>query len=268
MPKEWHDRHTVNKMPDEGERTFYRSIVADRKPYFMRYIYPELMKKYNEYVRNTNRNALRQFGNDVNDMLRMQYAELSDAQKDFLRYYDKRMPVGMNDCVMNRICRRFEREFDGIVAHQTASLPFDYKIMRGDATYTARQYSAIKRLDDEYNNRLKAYAAFASRERLDDDESTQALQLMNDEFQRECAVACPDRDTLCNIVLDICYTKSSTKRFAWSMCGHEIIANLLRHNGNTISFPAACEGGEVEYGGRMYTVMKKTIEVTENDRIE
>ena len=58
MPRTWHDRHAANKIEDDELREFYRSIVADKKPYFMRYIYPALMKQYNQYIKNTNRNCL------------------------------------------------------------------------------------------------------------------------------------------------------------------------------------------------------------------
>ena len=36
MPRTWHDRHAANKIEDDELRDFYRSIVADKKPYFMR----------------------------------------------------------------------------------------------------------------------------------------------------------------------------------------------------------------------------------------
>ena len=38
MPRTWHDRHAANKIEDDELRDFYRSIVADKKPYFMRYL--------------------------------------------------------------------------------------------------------------------------------------------------------------------------------------------------------------------------------------
>ena len=47
MPRYWHDRHVVGRMEDGDDKEFQRRIVADRKPYFMRYIYPDLMKEYN-----------------------------------------------------------------------------------------------------------------------------------------------------------------------------------------------------------------------------
>ena len=86
---------------------------------------------------------------------------------------------------------------------------------------------------------------------------------MNQEFIKECAGICPNKKVLCDIVLDICYTRSGTKRFAWSMCGEEIIDNLLRKNNNTIAYPTLDENGTLEYCGNRFTVEYQKIEVDE-----
>lgn len=263
MPKEWHDRHAVNKIEDEHIKNFYRSIVADKKPYFMRYIYPALMRQYNTYLKNTDRNALREFQLTVDELLKMQYDELTERQREFLKYYHYRMPVGVHDCVMNKICRRFEDAFDRHVGKHTASVKFDYHIMRNKSEYTPRQYKAIQRLYTTYNKRLNSYAVFADYERVDEYDSLATLSIINEEFRKECSIVCPDQRVLCNIVLDMCYTKKSTKRFAWSMCGSEIIHNLLLSNNNKIAFPTLNECGEIEYCGNKYTIETTDIEVNE-----
>lgn len=263
MPKSWHDRHAANKIENEQERDFYRSIVADKKPYFMRYIYPALMRQYNTYIKNTNRNALREFQMTVDDLKKIPHNELTDRQKDFLRYYNYRMPVGVNDCIMNKICRRFEDEFDGYIAKHNTDVKFDYTIMRGDADYSNSQFNAIKRLYDDFNKRLRDYAVFVCYERVDECDSFMEMSVMNDGFKRECDIICQNKESLCNIILDLCYTKSSTKRFAWSMCGQDIIHNLLSKNNNTISFPVIDQEGDVEYCGERFSVISKQIEVNE-----
>ena len=83
------------------------------------------MKQYNTYIKNTNKNAMREFQMTVDELLAIPTSEQTERQKDFIRYYHSRMPVSNNDCVMNRICRRFEQEFDGYlggVTTQTQSL--------------------------------------------------------------------------------------------------------------------------------------------------
>lgn len=259
MPRTWHDRYAAGKIEDENLRDFYRSIVADKKPYFMRYIYPSLMKQYNTYIKNTERKALREFQMTVSEMKKLPYEELSEEQREFLRYYDYMMPVGVGNCVMNKICRRFEQEFDGYVRKRNTTTTFDYTIMKSDAKYTPSQFNAVKKLYEEYNRRIQSYVAFSRRERVDKNELQAEIDMVNETFQRECDMACPDKRVLCNIVLDLCYKRNSTKRFAWKMCGEEIIHNLLEKNGHIISFPVIDSNGDIEYGGERFSLASKMI---------
>lgn len=263
MPRYWHDRHSANKIEDTELRELNRKIVADKKPYFMRYIYPALMKQYNTYIKNTDKNALREFQMTVSEILNIPKEDRTERQEEFLKYYNYRMPVGMNECVMNKICRRFEDEFDGHIGKHNATVKFDYSIMRSDEEYTTKQFNSIKRLYEDYNKRLASYAVFADYERIDDCDSFTALSVMNDEFQKECYKICSNKSILCNIILDICYTRSSTKRFAWSMCGSEIIHNLLLKNDNQISYPTLDSNGDIEFCENKFIVETINIEVNE-----
>lgn len=260
MPREWHDRHSVNMIEDADTRRFYQKLVADKKPYFMRIIYPALMKQYNTYIKNTNKNAMREFQMTVDELMEIPASEQTERQKDFIRYYHSRMPVGNNDCVMNRICRRFEREFDGYLGRHNADTEFDYTIMKSKVEYSRSQFNAISKLYESYNKRLRNYAVFASYERVDEYDTFSRMLEMRNEFIQECTKECPDRFALCNIVLDICYQKSSTKRFAWEMCGDEIIQNLLKRNGGIISYPTLDVDGDITFGGNRFTVMKYRLE--------
>ena len=260
MPKVWHDRHCANKMENEKERIFYQSIVADKKPYFMKYIYPALMKQYNTYIKNTDKKALREFQMTVGDLKAMSSEELSEEQREFLSRYDHYMPVGMGDCVMNKICRRFEKEFDGYIAKHKALGKFDFEIMKSGAEYSISQYKAVKRLYDDYNKRLKSYVLFSKYERVNENDCMQEISVMNEEFKRECSIICPNRDALCDIIIDLCYRKSSTKKFAWSMCGDDIIRNLLKKNGGIITYPAEDEQGDIKYKGSTFSLSSKKIE--------
>lgn len=261
MPRTWHDRHAANKIEDDSMRDFYRSIVADKKPYFMRYIYPALMKQYNTYIKNTERNALREFQMTVKELRSIPEDKLTERQRDFLKYYDYRMPVGVGNCVMNRICRRFEQEFDGYIGKHNSVIKFDYRIMRGQADYSPTQYNAIKKLYEDFNKRLRNYAVFADYERVDECDSYAEMSIMTDEFRRDCNAICQNRDALCNIILDLCYTRSSTKKFAWSMCGQDIIRNLLNKCDQTISYPVLDSNGDIEYCGERFSISTKKIEV-------
>ena len=89
------------------------------------------------------------------------------------------------------------------------------------------------------------------------------MYMMKIEFRNACDAACSNAQSLCDILLDICYQRSCTKRFAWNMCGKEIIGNLLQKNGNRIHFPVLDQEGTVEFGGNRFSFYEKEIGVIE-----
>lgn len=263
MPREWFDRHYALAIEDSDKRRIYLSILADKKPYFMRYIYPDLMRQYNTYIKNTNKKAQREFSMSIDEMLEKSVDDLSEQEREFVHYYLNCMPVGISDCVANRICRRFEDAFDGYVGRHNAETEFDYSMMKSGVEYSRSQYNAIMRLLEDYNRRFKDYAVFASRERVDSDEAISHMHMMKIEFRNACDAACSNAKVLCEILLDICYQRSCTKHFAWSMCGKEIVENLLQKNGNQIHFPVMDQDGDIEFGGKRFSFSKKEIGVIE-----
>lgn len=265
MPREWYDRHACYKIEDEEQREFYLRICADKKPYFMKYIYGNLSKDLNTYVRTANNNALRQFRLDVSGLQSLPEDERSETQKEFLFYYEQKMPVALQPCVMNRICWRFEREFDRYLSKKKKNSTFDYSILRSNCGYKPKQYKDIQALYETYTKRLKSYAAFANNENISDDEVFSFTTDLRAEFEAECAKICPDRRELCDIVVDLCYKKNTSKRFAWDMCGHEIIQNLLARHDNMIHYPTLSENGDIEYVGERFAVMAKVVSDTDEE---
>ena len=68
------------------------------------------------------------------------------------------MPVGTGDCVMNKICKRFEQEFDGYIRKHNSKIKFDYTIMKNASEdYTTTQYKTIKKLYEDYNKKMQSY---------------------------------------------------------------------------------------------------------------
>lgn len=261
MPRTWYDRDSNRScyVPDEEQRQFNLSIVADKKPYFMRYIYPVLMKQYNTYMSNTSRKCVREFRLDMDELLAIAPEDRSPEQEEFLHYYYAKMPVGINDCVMNKICRRFEQEFDGYIAKHRGEVDFDYTILKSGQEYTTTQFDAVSKLYKEYNQRLRDYAKYASENRVADDERLCVRELMMDNFRRECHTNCSNSQQLCDILLDVCYKRQGSKQMVWDMATPEIIENLLAKNDYYIAYPVRDENGDVEFAGERYTFALKQL---------
>ena len=268
MPKEWHDRHAVTKIEDPAEREFYASIAADRKPYFMRYIYPDLMREYNTYSKKADKNALREFGLTVRELEAVPEEERTEAQNEFLYYYNKRIPVGTNVCVMNRICKRFEEEFDGYVGRASSASTFNPSVLKSGADYTDAQTRTVKRLYTEFCAGVKNYWSENDRARVDKDDAMRAYETMLGSFTEACHIACGNEKSLCDLLVDICYKNASSKRFAWQICGSEIIDNLLSASGRVIRYPVMDENGDFAYCGEKFRIEEKKLEEENDDRVE
>ena len=262
MPKDWYDR-SANRITDDlseeevQRRLFNLRVLADKKPYFMRYIYPNLMSQYNTYIKNTDKKCMREFRQTIEEMMAKNPDELTQAEAEFIEYYIQRMPVGMHPCVMNKICRRFEEEFDNYFLKNISEEEFDYSIMKSGQEYTTTQYNAIAKLYEQYTKRLQEYMQFSKRERIDEDESATKRSLMIRDFKVECERACSNAAQLCDIILDLCYRRSGSKQFCWDICSEEIIDNLLKNNDNTIYFPVQDEDGDIEFCGKRFTLESK-----------
>jgi len=261
MPREWHDRFYVAEIEDENTKEYLSSLLAEKKPYFMRYIYPSLMREYNKYIKGLNRKTQREFNATIDNLLNKPKTELSKRELEFLEYYYKKIPVGISNCVMNQICKKFEAAFDGFVRQRSADIAFDYTIMKSGTAYTKLQYRTIQNLFNDYNTRLRNFRIYASREWVNRYESIAHLEEMRDEFRRDCDVACSNAKVLCEILLDVSYKRSGTKQFVWDMCGEEIINNLLQKNNNFICRPVLSAAGDVEFKGRTFSFIENEIGV-------
>lgn len=250
MPKYWYDKRACDK--DE----YNLSVLADKKPYFMCYIYPQLMSRYKLYQKNTNKKSIRLFGLTIDELVALE--EKTEEQREFLKYYYQLMPVGMNDCALNKIAKIVECEFNNN-AQRVANPDFDYSILKSDTEYNQQRYNAVKKIYDTYVQTIQNYKQVSKRTRIDNEDAVLLRALMIDYFKRECFKACNNQYELTNIVLDICYTSNKSKQFAWDVCGRTIIENLLKKNNYIIQYPTQDEDGYIDFGGEKFVMAEKDV---------
>ena len=250
MPVYWYNR---GGLQDRGINT---KIVAGKKPYFMRYIYPTLMRQYNTYIKNTNKKAIREFRLTTEELMKKE--DRTNEENLFVRYYVENMPVGIHDCVMNKICRRFENEFDGFLSKYSDD-KFDYTIMKSGRQYSQTQYNGVLGLYNEYIKMAEEYSKRTNMMVIDEYDAVVQRNIFFNEFKRACFEVCSDETTLCDIILDICYSKEYSKQFAWDMSADVIIENLLAKNDMQISYPVKDPSGDVEFSGDRFSFNTKRV---------
>lgn len=235
MPKYWYQK--IKPQDDEElseEDEFNNRICADRKPYFMIYIYPELMKDYKDFVRICKQGLRR------------------DNSEERKEYYERKRPVNDNGCVMNRLCHMVEKEFED---YKTiiAKKEFDPSILKSNHGYRKDAYNKVYMIYQSYVKEKRLAATKSTLERRTVEDSMNELQTIKDEFIRKCFEVCSCEEELCDIIVDIVYDNKNSKAFAWEMCGDQIIRNLLDKNNHMVKYLTKHPKGEVEYQGERFT---------------
>lgn len=276
MPKYWYNR-AANLPNDEDDdetaakKEFNLRIVADKKPYFMIYVYPDLRKQYKDYVKNVNAKCFRISRCSIDELYAKQ--NRTKEENSLIEYYERFMPVGKNPCVINRICWLFENEFDGYLSQKREQPTFDYTILKTDATYSQYAYKKVEAIYSDYVKRVAKYQTDIRKRRKKGDLELSLMdrKIFIDDFRRECEIACSNEKELCNIVLDLCYTKETSKQFAWDVCGDIIIQNLLEKNNNLIHYPMRTDSSsecDFVYRGIPFVMAEQQIGVDDSDYIK
>ena len=252
MPRTWYSRMDVHKMPEDTAeqrhvKDLYLRIVADRKPYFQRYIYPTVMRAYKTYINDTNGNCISRFKMFPDELMKEE--ELSDEQAEFLKWYWIKMPVGAHDCVMNRICRIVESE---TAPKPDWSVPYDYSKLSTGGVPTVSIRNAVSDASNEYGSALTKMAMFfqngADEKIFEDKVSLKRF------IEEAMLLKCQNIDIACDAAISMCAKKRSNVGFLWDLFGDILIDRLLAMDGMTMRFPIRDDNGTIEYCGEKYSV--------------
>lgn len=262
MPAKWYSQNAV-KSAHNSRAWQNRQLLADKKPYFMQYIYPAEKTKMMEYCKKSNEKCLMRFRMTLGELQNKK--EKTPQESAFLDCFRQKMPLGTAPCTVNKICWKIEKAFDNLKAFQQE--PFDYSILKSNVDYSKQMYAKIKKVYDRYQRETSAYMQYAKSERISSEERQMQKYLLKEQFKRQCLEQCPNEQALCNIVLDLCYSKSQhSKQFAWDICGDVFIQNLLKRKNYKITYPALDENGEIEFNGQHFSM--KTVQLKPNNTAE
>jgi len=266
MPKEWYDV-SINKVLDTDSKETIKSkefnlrILANKKPYFFQYVYPHLKNNYNEFKREANDKCFTKFAISFED-LKIKKDKTED-ELEFLKYYGFKNLLGENQCVMNKICKKIEKEFENIKEYSKGD--FDYSILKTNKKFTKKSFNIIAKLHEEYNSTLSQFKVSISNQKMDKNDKKEQREIMINNFKIRCHEVCSNSEEMCNILVELCYKSNRTKQFVWDICGKQIVINLLEKNNYIINYPEIDVNGEVEFAGNKFSIKQKKLSKIESE---
>ena len=216
MPAYWYNLGAC------GDDKRLQSLCAYRKPYFMIYVYDETKKQYKQYVKESNAKCYAIYKCSIQELSEKE--SLTDEQKEFLFWYERKMPVGIGNCSMNKICKYVESQLDGYKSQLHKNSTFDYNKLKVKRRCTEEHRQALKELEQYYCECIKQYKARKDKQ----DEFDRYYQRVNmiKKFRNEAAEICPNDDERMNIILDMTYGYKGNRQFCWDCIGKLIIKRL------------------------------------------
>lgn len=276
FPKEWKNKD-YKKDGDTEEiqiaKSFRNSLVANKKPYFMIYIYDGLYKLFKSYKKNQNLMCKEMFNINFNNL---QYKkDKTDEEKKFIKNYYYHSPVLLTDSLMNKLCKAVEtvdfnvkfkdyKNIDTKIINDLIPILKDSSIIHNEFTFNKvlelyKKYirkNNIKPLNDKITTFLSDSDDSYNIEMKDEDAENfyDALYM---EIRNEAYEICSNAKELANYGVDICYTlyQDKSKDFVWNICREGLMDNIYCNKSKKIEVPCYDKEG-VEYLGKKYKLME------------
>ena len=249
FPKSWiQNKPNTVKDGDSQEvkehKEFYNSIVADKKPYFFIYIYDGVKKEYSKLLRDENKRCLRKFGRTLEEIMEN---PTSVEEEDTIRYYKQKCPIDKSPGIVNKIAWYVEDYFKGLRFEKLKSDEY-VSLIKTERDYDLESFEACLPVYKQYLNEVKRMNSTLAVARAEYGEKTEARSSAMEAVKDVLNGISNDEEELCNIVIDMCYKEIKTsKHFAWSMCGNQIINNLLEKNGGYVEYPIMVDNKSDDY---------------------
>lgn len=258
LPSKWKKFEKIKPEDDDAtraEKYKHNSMVISKKPYFFRYLYPELNKKFKQFEKTYNDIAKYSFGIKMKKLLAK--PDKSEEELRLVKRYHKFSPLINSNCTMNILCREFE-DVDFNIQYDKgckSMLPtFEDEFECKEETLLV-----VRNLYRKYcNKKASTYVSnyFAEESTNEDDEDAREFRFsifdaIRDEINEEYAeLNLSPKEGLFYIgQLSKQYAKFNWA-FAWDLLGESILSCIER---KTTLVPVE-DGEGREYLGRKYVL--------------
>lgn len=245
---------------NQEDADFYNKLIIDKRPMFMKYLYPTYKQKFNEHYNKYNYLCYRTFGIYIEDLIKLE--NKTEEQAKLVDNYYRFNPFIETDCPMNNICRYMEKEIKEIKINVKKSSP--------DHIFNALYNPKIDFTESQLKEMEKIYKAYKkSKSKSENIELYNQEDMDNIELYKVDNIASLDFDyisddiqRLANIAVYINYVlyPTSPKNFCWDLFGDGIILNIYDNSNKEFYIPQLNKNGNIEYMGKKYKNERVMIE--------
>lgn len=243
MNPEWYvwSANKIDYEKDSDEeierKKFNQKICAHKKPYFFQYNYLSLKRDYDKYVKIAEENAISIYKKPLSELLSSDV--LTVDEQNFVDNYKKRLPLDVSPSVMNRIAWAVERETDNLKF--VRGLDYSCSDLHTNDVCDPRMCDVVKLICDNYRVAIKKESKNILAQNENSSNFAQSTSETLEYYVKEMHVECPNEEILCDILIDLCYKKTSKNKYSkdilWTACGNVIVDRLLKAHDYRMRYP-------------------------------
>jgi hypothetical protein len=143
IPRYWTKWEKIdgNESPKELKiKELHHRTIADKRPYFFRYLYPNYDKQYKEHQYIFNEHSETDFGKHFEDLCKQK--EFTEEENDLIKKFFKYNVLLDSECVMNKVCHYMEKQISEIKEIKK-SQGYDFKKIVGDTSDFKEKYKVV-----------------------------------------------------------------------------------------------------------------------------
>ena len=269
IPKHWTNWTKIeDDMSDEDREiaNFNNSILVDKRPLFMQFLYPNYRKSFLDYKYNYNLYCIANFGLELDELIKIPKKDLSLEQSNFIKQYNKFIPLLDTDCTINKISLYMQEKTSDIIknAKKQISRETDKILKNKEIPIDEEKLQKLIILYKKYKQGKRNLVEVES----DHGEGRyKTLESYNKAIRREAYNISPDIRELACLAVEICYNiyPSDNKSFAWGVFGDGVVENVKTNRQKNIEIPFLAENGNILYLGHRYYMAPIHVEDEDYD---
>jgi hypothetical protein len=224
----------------------HNSILTDKRPFWMRYLYPHKMKEWTSYHRNYNLYCYAKWNTSI-DVLLHSYDVLNKEQEKIVSKFRKFSPLVLGSTsIMEKISEHMIESVKELKLNIKNS-GFDYSIYKDEKiSYDKKLVEPMKKIIKKYN-KLKKDLFFSG----EYDNISQIIEVIKGDVFSISS----DLGELTNLALDLCYGGKMNQEFVHHIFEDGILYNLKRKN-KVANIPILNDNGDIELANRRYQMVE------------
>lgn len=255
----WFNPEKENKYFSREEIEFNNKLLIEKRPMFMKYLYPGYKSKYKLHYNKYNYLCNRQFGIDMEELIKIE--NKTEEQQHLVDNYNKFNPLLDTDCVMNNICKYMEKNVLEIKINIKKATPdYIFNILYNPKIEITEDQ--IKEMEKVYKRYKKSKTQKNNVELYNQEDIDNITTKENDINIWDLDYISDDIQRLANLAVYVNYYlyPKSAKNFCWEIFSDGIVLNIYDNSNKNFYIPLRNENGHIKYMGKKYKNERVEIE--------